>query len=153
MNFKKMLLGVWLLVLIVAITGCNWFTGNQTRPAPVRPRVTSPTPKTSPVPTKNIPGTTAITEKHLYNRLNRIESAAKKRNWPICNRETNLLGTDMTRYRPSSHRGKSLKNIAAFDATYAKLQANVKSRNHPAVVRDVNKLRDDLRRIKSIPRR
>lgn len=152
MNFKKMLLGVWLLVLIIAVAGCNWFTGNQTRPAPMRPRIT-PTPRTSPAPTKKIPGTTTLTEKQLHDRLNRIETASKKGDWATCNRETNLLGTDMTRYRPSSNKGKSLKNIATFDATYAKLQADTKSKNHPAVVKDVNKLRDDLKRIKTIPKR
>lgn len=148
MKLKRILLGAWLLVSIIAISGCNWFTGNQTRPAPVRPRVTIP--KTSPTPTKKIPGATALTEKQLQDRLSRIETAAKKDDWSVCNRETNLLGTDMTRYRPSSSNGKSLKNIATFDTTYAKLQADAKTKNRPAVVKDVNKLRDDLKRIKTL---
>ncbi len=151
MNFKKVLLSVVMLVLSISITGCNWFTDNQTRPAPVRPRVT-PTPKVSPVPTKKTPGASALTERQLMDRIDRIEAAAKKGDWSVCNRETNLLGVDMTRYRPSSSNGKSLRNIATFDGAYAKLQADAKSKNRPGVIRNCDKLRDDLKRIKNNPK-
>lgn len=152
MNFKKALLGNCLLVLILSIAGCNWFTDNQTRPAPVRPRVPTPTRNVNPAPTKRVPGTTALTEKQLQDRLDRIETAAKKGDWSVCNRETNLFGVDMTRYRPSSTNGKSLKNIATFNTAYAKLQADAKSKNRPAVIRDLDKIRDDLKRIRNNPK-
>ncbi len=152
MNFKKILLGLGMIFISAAFTSCNWFTDNQTRPAPVRPRVPTPTRNISPAPTKETPGASALTEKQLMDRINRIETAAKKENWSVCNRETNLLGIDMTRYRPSSTNGKSLRNIATFDTAYAKLQADAKSKNRPAVIRDVNKLKDDLRRIKNNPK-
>lgn len=151
MNFRKMLLGFALLVLGIAVTGCNWFADNQTRPAPVRPRTPTPTRNINPAPTKRTPGASALTEKQLLDRINRIEEAAKKEDWSVCNRETNLLGVDMTRYRPSTTNGKSLRNIATFDAAYAKLQADAKSENRPAVIRNCDKLRDDLKRIKNNP--
>lgn len=151
MNFKKMFLGVMMLVLSSNLTGCNWFTDNQTRPAPVRPRTPAPTRNIRQAPTKKTPGASALTEKQLLDRINRIEEAAKKEDWSVCNRETNLLGVDMTRYRPSTSNGKSLRNIATFDAAYAKLQADAKSKNRPAVIRNCDKLRDDLKRIKNNP--
>ncbi|MGE5604955.1 MAG: hypothetical protein ACM3YE_04600 [Bacteroidota bacterium] len=152
MNLKKILLGVLMLVLSIAVIGCNWFTDNQTRPAPVRPRNPTPTRNINPAPTKRTPGASALTEKQLLDRINRIEAAAKKGDWSVCNRETNLLGVDMTRYRPSTTNGKSLRNIGTFDAAYAKLQADAKSKNRPAVIRNCDKLRDDLKRIKNNPK-
>lgn len=152
MNFKKILLGVGMIVLSTAFTGCNWFTDNETRPAPVRPRVPTPTRNINPAPTKRTPGASALTEKQLLDRIQRIETAAKKKDWSVCNRETNLLGADMTRYRPSTTDGKALRNIATFDTTYTKLQADAKSKNRPAVIRNCDKLRDDLRRIKNNPK-
>lgn len=154
MIIKKILLGIGMIVFWGLFAGCNWLTDNQTRPAPVRPGDPTPTRirNVNPAPTKKTPGASALTEKQLTDRINRIETAAKKEDWPTCNRETNLLGVDMTRYRPSSTNGKSLKNIATFDTAYAKLQADVKSKNRPAVIKDINKLRDDLQRIKNNPK-
>lgn len=151
MNHKKTVSVICFLILSLTISGCNWFGDNQTRPAPVRPRIATPIPNTEKAPTKKIPGTTKLTEKQLLERIEKVETAAKKGDWSVCNRETNLLGTDMTRYSPSTTDGKSLMNIATFDSTYAKLQADVKSKNRPAVIRDLQKLRDDLKRIKNNP--
>jgi hypothetical protein len=151
MNFKKIFLSVALLIFSANLTGCNWLNDNQTRPAPVRPREPTPTRNIRQAPTKRTPGAAALTEKQLLDRISRIEEAAKKGDWSVCNRETNLLGVDMTRYRPSSSNGKSLRNIATFDAAYAKLQADAKSKNRPAVIRNCDKLRDDLKRIKTNP--
>lgn len=152
MNSKKLLLSVVMLVLSISIIGCNWFNDNQTRPAPVRPRVPTPTRQMNPAPTKRTPGASALSEKQLMDRISRIETAAKKEDWSVCNRETNLLGVDMTRYRPTTTNGKSLRNIATFDTAYTKLQADAKSKNRPGVIRDCDKLRDDLRRIKNNPK-
>jgi len=151
MNSKKIILGVAMIVSINVFTGCNWLNDNQPRPAPVRPRTPTPTRNITPAPTKRTPGASGLTEKQLLDRIKRIETAAKKENWSICNRETNLLGVDMTRYRPSSTNGKSLRNIATFDTAYAKLQADAKSKNRPGIIKDCDKLRDDLRRIKNNP--
>lgn len=151
MNCRKKLLGVLMLVFSIAVTGCNWFTDNQNRPAPVRPRNPTPTRNIRQAPTKKTPGASALTEKQLLDRIDRIEAAARKGDWSVCNRETNLLGVDMTRYRPSTTDGKSLRNISTFDAAYAKLQADAKSKNRPAVIRNCDKLRDDLKRIKNNP--
>jgi hypothetical protein len=151
MNFKKILLGVAMIVFINAFAGCNWLNDNQPNPAPVRPRTPTPTRNMTPTPTKKTPGASALTEKQLLDRIKRIETAAKKEDWSACNRETNLLGVDMTRYRPSSTNGKSLRNIATFDTAYAKLQADAKSKNRPGIIRDCDKLREDLRRIKTNP--
>lgn len=151
MNCRKKLLGVLMLVFSIAVTGCNWFTDNQNRPAPVRPRNPTPTRNIRQAPTKRTPGASALTEKQLLDRIDRIEAAAKKGDWSVCNRETNLLGVDMTRYRPSTTDGKSLMNISTFDAAYAKLQADAKSKNRSAVIKNCDKLRDDLKRIKNNP--
>lgn len=151
MNFKKIILSVGMIVLCTAFTGCNLLNDNHNRPAPVRPRPT-PTRNINPAPTKRTPGVSALTEKQLLDRIQRIETAAKKEDWSVCNRETNLLGVDMTRYRPSTTNGKALRNIATFDTAYTKLQADAKSKNRPAVIRSCDKLRDDLRRIKNNPK-
>ena len=152
MDYKKMLLGLVMLVLSVNLIGCNWFNDNQqTRPAPVRPRTPTPSPSINQAPTKKTPGVSGLTEKQLLERIDRVEAAAKKEDWSTCNQETNLLGVDMTRYRPSTSNGKSLRNIATFDAAYTKLQADAKSKNRPAVIRNCDKLRDDLKRIKNSP--
>jgi hypothetical protein len=154
MNFKMILLSIGMIVFCGFFAGCNWLTDNQTRPAPVRPRDPTPTRirNTNPAPTKKTPGVSALTEKQLLDRINRIETAAKKEDWSTCNRETNLLGMDMTRYRPSSTDGKSLRNIATFDTAYTKLQADAKSKNRPGIIKGCDKLRDDLRRIKNNPK-
>lgn len=151
MNIKRILLGLTMIILSNVFTGCNWLNDNQPRPAPVRPRTPTPTRNISPSPTKKTPGASALTEKQLLDRIQRIEAAAKDEDWSTCNREANLLGVDMTRYRPSSSNGRSLRNIATFDTAYAKLQADAKSKNRPGIIRDCDKLRDDLRRIKNNP--
>ncbi len=144
MLFSKRLLAVLLVVLSLTFTGCDWFNTNKTRPAPVRPRMKAPL--RSPAPTQKALRATSITEKELRARIDTIEKEIKRSNWAVANRETNLLGTDMGRFRPTKSPGKSLREIASFDTIYVKLQADVKSKNKMASLKDVTRLRDALKK-------
>jgi hypothetical protein len=51
----------------------------------------------------------------------------------------------MTRFRPTKSGGKSLREIASFDAIYTKMQADCKTRNKAATMKDLSRLRDALK--------
>ncbi len=151
MNNFKILLGICLLFFGLVLGGCNMFPNNQTRPAPVRPRVTitpSPTPNMKSTPTKRIKGLTSITENQLTSRVAKIEQAITKGNWSVANKETNTLGLEMAKFRPASAKGKTLKELADFDSIYAKLQADVKVNNKTAALQDIKRLRTALQELK-----
>jgi hypothetical protein len=142
-RFPKRLLAVLLVGFSLTFTGCDWFNTNKTRPAPVRPRMRAP--QQSPAPNQT-PRITGITEKQLRDRIDRVEREVRNGRWAAANRETNALGTDMTRFRPTRSRAKSIREIASFNTIYVKLQADVKTRNRPAVMRDLSNLRNALKR-------
>jgi hypothetical protein len=119
------------------------------------PKKATPTPrlpgsikKVSPAPTKRTKGLTSITEKQLVDRITRINQAASKGNWAIANRETNTLGLEMRRFRPTTSKGKSLREMASFDVIYTKLQADVKTKNKNAVIQDTRRLKTALSGLK-----
>ncbi len=158
---KVILLVIGVLVFSLVIGGCNLFPNNKTRPAPVRPRNISNvkpvriTPKpisrtpginqrTRTAPSKRIQGLSGISERSLLDRVTRIEQAASRGNWSLANRETNTLGLEMSRFRPTHSKGKALREIANFDAIYAKLQADTRLKNRDAVIRDTRSLKAAL---------
>jgi hypothetical protein len=157
---------VWLLISVLVfgliIGGCSLFPSNKTRPAPVRPRNISNlrtirmTPKPTskipgvnrrilPAPSKRIRGLSSISQRSLLDRITRIQQAATRGNWSLANRETNTLGLEMSRFRPSStSKGRSLREMANFDAMYVKIQADCRLRNRMAVIRDAQRLKAAL---------
>lgn len=158
---KIVLLVISVLVFSLISGGCSLFPSDKTRPAPVRPRNISNlksirfTPKpankmpgvnkrTRQAPTKRLRGFSGISERSLLDRITRIEQAAARRSWSLANRETNTLGLEMARFRPPASKGRSLREIARFDAIYARLQADCRLRNQAAVIRDARKLRAEL---------
>lgn len=154
MRASKIILGIWLLIFSLAINGCTLFPStNKTRPAPTRPKMTSPTKKTPtnkvrPAPTKRIPGTSTATEKDIRARLTKIDGSLKKDNWAEANRETNTLGADMGRFRPTASKGKSLRETANFSVMYAKLQADIKTKNKTAAMKDIRSIQDAMKNVK-----
>ncbi len=162
MRAPKIIIGVWLVIFSLAVSGCNLLpnNNNNTRPAPTRPKVTTPkkspmktpTPKVRPAPTKRTPGLAAITEKHILDRLTKIESSIKTGTWSTANKETNRLGMDMTKFRPTGSKGKSLRETANFNVMYAKLQADVKTKNKTASLKDVRSIRDAMKNVKTAGR-
>ena len=153
---KRLLMVLVVTILSLSFAGCNWFTPQKkSRPAP--PRLASPRPMAPSGPTTpnrpmtspgKAPGLTSISQKDLVRRLDTIERAAHSGNWAEANRETNSLGLDMGRVRPKKAAGKSIREMANFDALYVKLQGNVKVKNKNACVSDVRKLRESLKRQK-----
>lgn len=158
---------VWLVISVMVfslvIGGCNLLPNNNTRPAPVRPRnilnqrtiriTPNPAPRKPglnnrmrPAPSKRLRGISSISERSLLDRVTQIEQAALRRNWSRANRETNTLGLEMTRFRPTTttSKGKSLREMANFDAMYVKLQADCRLRNQTAVIRDTRRLKAAL---------
>lgn len=153
MRTPKILLGIWLVVFALVLNGCNWFTGPKTRPAPIRRATPMPTRniKTTPgtTPGKTSPGVGSLSEKQLIDRVDKIEQAARGSNWTVANREVNSLGMDMTRFRPATAKGKSLREMARFDGLYVKLQTDVKTKNKAALTTDAKKIKDALKDINS----
>ncbi|MGE5581788.1 MAG: hypothetical protein ACM3X9_04535 [Bacillota bacterium] len=154
MQLSKLVLGVWLLIFSLAVNGCTLFpSSNKTRPAPTRPKTTSPvkykTPKVRPAPTKRTPGVSALTEKDINDRLSRIDAAVKRGDWSGANRETNALGIDMARYRPTGAKGRTLRDTANFNVMYTRLQADVKTKNKTACEKDVRNLQDTMKSIRT----
>lgn len=165
MRTSKFLLGLWLMIFGLAISGCTLFPNN--RPAPIRPRAprikapmltvrpgptgmtTTPNPKVRTAPTKRIPGLGGISEKTLLQRVNRIEDAAQKNDWGMATRETNTLGMDITRFRSNAPKGKFLRELPSISATYTKLQANVRTKNKTAVMNNLKSMKSDLQKIQS----
>lgn len=157
---------VWLIISVLVfglvIGGCNLFPSNKTRPAPVRPRNISNlrTIRMTPRPTSGIPGVnkrflpapkrirglSGISQRRLLDRITRIEQAATRGVWPLANRETNTLGLEMSRFRPTTttSKGRSLREMANFDAMYVKLQADCRLKNRMAVIRDTRRLKAAL---------
>ncbi|HBE77835.1 MAG TPA: hypothetical protein DDW65_08615 [Firmicutes bacterium] len=155
MRTPKTILGISLLIISLAINGCTLFPStNKTRPAPTRPKMTSPTKRTPsdkvrPAPTKRTPAISSMTEKEITDRLTKIDASLKKDDWAAVNKETNSLGGDMLRFRPTGAKGKSLRETANFDTLYAKLQADVKTKNKTAVMNDVKNLQNSMGNIKT----
>jgi hypothetical protein len=144
-RFNKYLMIIGATILILTVSGCDWFNGgNQSRPAPVRPRMENP--MRSPAPTKRVPGISSVTEKSLLQRIGRTETEVRRGNWPGANREVDRLGLEMARFRPTKSRGKSLREIASFDTIYTRLQGDCKIRNRSSALRNLDRLRDTLRR-------
>ena len=155
MRASKLFLAIWLLIFSVFINGCSLFpSSNKSRPAPTRPKVTSPTKRAPtnkavrPAPTKRTPAVSSMTEKDITNRMTKIEGSLNKGDWSKVNSETNSLGGDMMRFRPTGPKGKSLRDTANFNVMYAKLQADVKTKNKTAVSRDVRSIKDAMKNIK-----
>ncbi len=141
MHTSKIFLATWLLIFSIMINGCTLFpNSNKSRPAPTRPKMTSPTKRT--------PAVSGMTEKDITNRLTRIENSLNKGDWSKVNSETNSLGGDMMRFQPTGSKGKSLRNTANFDVMYTKLQADVKTKNKTAVSKDVRSIKDAMKNIK-----
>jgi hypothetical protein len=90
-----------------------------------------------------------MTEKEITDRLTKIDASLKKDDWAAVNKETNSLGGDMLRFRPTGAKGKSLRETANFDTLYAKLQADVKTKNKTAVMNDVKNLQNSMGNIKT----
>jgi len=145
------------LTLIVALTllmaGCNLFSEDRTRPAPVRPnqnqtqKKMNNTTKNPQSPTKNIPGTESLSEEDLLKQISTIEQAVKKKDWDTANREGNELGVKMARYRPDEPDGKSLREMTAFDLIYTKLQTNLKTKNQDGCLSDLQNLRKEMKKL------
>jgi hypothetical protein len=133
------------ILLTLAFAGCNLFPQeDRARPAPVRPKQTpSPT-----APTKDLPGTKALSEKDLLGRITSIEKAVKANKWKKANSAGNQLGLDMARYRPDAPSGKSLRDISRFDAIYTKLQANLKTKNKAGCLKDLKNMRSAMKGLK-----
>jgi hypothetical protein len=155
MHTSKIFLAIWLLIFSIMINGCTLFpSSNKSRPAPTRPRMTSPTKRAPtnkmvrPAPTKRTPAVSGMTEKDITNRLTKIENSLNKGDWSKVNSETNSLGGDMMRFQPTGSKGKSLRNTANFDVMYTKLQADVKTKNKTAVSKDVRSIKDAMKNIK-----
>jgi len=89
-----------------------------------------------------------MTEKNITNRLTKIEGSLKKDDWSIANSETNKLGGDMMRFRPTGPKGKSLRETANFNVMYTKLQADIKTKNKTAAMGDVRSIKDSMKSIK-----
>lgn len=148
MRKLKYILGGCILLLGLAMAGCNP-VNNNTRPAPVRPKVTNPTKNVRPAPTKRTPGLQAVTAKHIADRIVKIETAVKNNKWAEANSETNTLGLDMTKFKPTGIKGKSLRETAGFDTMYVKLQADVKAKNKTAALDDLKRMSQKLTTIKT----
>jgi hypothetical protein len=155
MRASKIFLAIWLLIFSVMINGCTLFpSSNKSRPAPTRPRMTSPTKRAPtnkavrPAPTKRTPAVSSMTEKDITNRLTKIDDSLKKGDWAKANSETNTLGGDMMRFRPTGTKGKSLRETANFNVMYTKLQADVKTKNKTAVSNDIRSIKDAMKNIK-----
>ncbi len=141
MHTSKIFLAIWLLIFSIMINGCTLFpSSNKSRPAPTRPKMTSPTKRT--------PAVSSMTERDITNRLTKIEDSLNKGDWSKVNSETNSLGGDMMRFQPTGSKGKSLRNTANFDVMYTKLQADVKTKNKTAVSKDVRSIKDAMKNIK-----
>lgn len=155
MRVLKIFLGIWLLIFSLAFNGCTLFpSSNKTRPAPTRPKVTSPAKKAPsnqvrPAPTKRTPAVSSMTEKDITNRLTKIEDSLKKGDWSAVNGETNSLGGDMMRFRPTGTKGKSLRETANFNVMYTKLQADVKTKNKTAAMGDVRSIKNAMKNVKT----
>lgn len=108
------------------------------RPAPTRPIPLNPSP------TKRIPSTTIISARDLLSRITRIRNAVKAKDWNKANLETNSMATDLARYKPPTGKKVSgITDMAKFDAEYARLQADVKTKN-------ATKTLDDLKRMEKM---
>lgn len=159
-NNKKLFAGVSGLILAFLITGCSLFPNNNTknetptRPSPTRsvkptrPAPTRPAPM-NPSPTKKVPGVSAKGTQQLTSRIKRIESAIKAKDWAKANSETNAMAGDMARFKPTDKNtvGKkagNLPDMAKLDAVYARLQADVKTKNATKSMADLKEMRSLL---------
>ena len=102
----------------------------------------------SPAPTKGIPGISSVNEQNITARLTQVDNAIKKGDWATANNQTNTLGIDMTRFQPSGIKGKTLRETANFDAMYTKLQADVKTKNKTAAMKDIQSLQAAMKTVK-----
>jgi hypothetical protein len=146
---RHLKIGTTILLLTFSLTfaGCNLFPQRNTRPAPIRPNPTV-SPSATNAPTKNIPGTTSLTEKDLTKRINTVETAVKEGNWTKANKDGDKLGLDMTRYRPNAPNGKSLRDMSRFDVIYTKLQGDLKTKNKTGCMKDLTNLRNAMKDLK-----
>jgi hypothetical protein len=144
-NSKKFLAGVSGLILAFLITGCNLLGNNTKEETPTRPSPARQAPM-NPSPTKKTPGASAITVKDLTNRINRIQSAVRAKEWAKANTETNALAADMARFKPTDKNtvGKkvgTLPDMAQMDAAYARLQVNIKAKNSEGALADLKEMK------------
>lgn len=123
------------LIMTLICSGCNLLPKRETRPAPVRPRQEMRKPVVS-----------KVTKKDLQDRLTKIKDYVKKDDWTAANKEVNSLGGEMLRHYPVSGKGKSLREMAKFDADYAKLKVSVKTHKKDSALGDITKLREALDR-------
>lgn len=152
MKFFKSSVVIFIVSSLLALTGCDLFRQNDTtRPAPVRPNP-SPSPQIDQAPTKNTPGINSLSEEDLMQTLSDLEKAAKGGNWDRANRNADTLGIDMARYRPDRPDGKSLRDMTEFNVIYTKLQADVKTRNKEATLKDIQNLKRSLNDLNKTPR-
>jgi hypothetical protein len=100
------------------------------------PAKQTPSSKVRPAPTKRTPVVSSLTEKDITHRLTKMDDSLKKGDWTTVNNETNALGGDMMRFRPTGAKGKTLRETANFDVMYTKLQADVKTKNKTAVMKE-----------------
>jgi len=149
MRYLKVTALSLVLALALLTAGCNLFSEDRTRQAPVRPNQnqTDNTTKNQHSSTKNIPGTESLSEEDLLKQISTVEQAVKKKDWDTANREGNKLGVDMARYRPDDPDGKSLRDMTAFNLNYTKLQANLKTKNQDGCLTDLKNLREEMKKL------
>jgi hypothetical protein len=145
-QFKKGIISL-LVAFTLIVSGCNLFPQQRTRPAPARPTPTS-SPFAKDSSPRNFSHAKSLSEKDLMDQINSVEKAVKENNWNKANRDGDVLGLDMTRYRPDAPDGKSLRDLSRFDVIFTKLQANLKTKNKAGCIRDLNNLREELKGLK-----
>jgi hypothetical protein len=155
MRASKIFLAIWVLIFSIMLNGCTLFpSSNKTRPAPTRPKATSPVPQAPtnktvrPAPTKRTPVVSSMTEKDITNRLTKIDDSLNKGDWAKVNSETNTLGGDMMRFQPTGSKGKSLRDTANFNVMYTKLQADAKTKNKAGVTNDIHSIKKAMKDLK-----
>lgn len=145
----------WVIPLLAAlaltIAGLAiWGPMTRRGPAPFSPAPTRISRRVVPparnMPTKRIPGVSATSARDLNRSLSRAETAVRRNDWAMAQRETTRLGALWARLKPQASGLRPAVDAASFDATYAKLKTNVTMKNKDMTMRDLRRLRTLLGR-------
>ncbi|MGQ9778414.1 MAG: DUF4363 family protein [Bacillota bacterium] len=138
------------LIVIFSVAGCSFF-GPRARPQnpPTRPSPTgltnrrTPTPL-PPAPTKRLPGVRATDAKELEKTCTRIITALQRNDWATATKQTDNLGALWARFKPTKPGTMSVTEMKNFDARYAKLQRDVRTRNKAGALAAAKACRDTI---------
>ena len=133
-----------LALLALAVAGLGLFSntimrrdGTPNAPTRISRRIV---PQTRPSPTKQVPGISETDMKDLSASIRKAREATRDGDWATARRETTRLGSLWARFKPRATGMKPAVDTASFDATYARLKANVNLRDKDMTLKDLAKL-------------